>query len=84
MSKRSEERAARLAAAAAALKAGTAPPEAAPDTPEAGEGMVVLLAPDDSSGCSFNEQNYEPDEDGFIEVPAEAVANLLCLGYTAP
>lgn len=87
MSKRSEERAARLAATAAALKAGTPPPEGgAPsaDAPAADEGRVVMEAPDGSTGCSFAGEAYDADEDGFVQVPPEAVSTLLEHGFTLP
>ena len=44
---------------------------------------MKLLAPQDASGCSFDGKEYEVDEKGFVEVPAEAAAALAPHGFTA-
>lgn len=54
------------------------------DAPEAEEGRVVMLAPEGSTGCSHNGENFEADDDGFVQVPPEAVAALLDHGFTLP
>lgn len=43
--------------------------------------MVKLKAPEGSTGCSHNGNEYEV-VDGIVEVPEEAVADLLPHGYT--
>lgn len=47
--------------------------------------MAKLIAPENSTGCSFDGVEYEVDAKGFVEVPEEAVLALLDHGFkTAP
>jgi hypothetical protein len=50
--------------------------------PAAPAGMVRMRHPE-GVGCSFAGQVYEPDEDGVVLVPAEAVAALAAHGFAA-
>jgi hypothetical protein len=52
------------------------------DQPAAPAGMVRLRHPE-GVGCSFAGQAYEPNADGVVLVPAEAVAALVAHGFVA-
>lgn len=43
--------------------------------------MPKLIAPENSTGCSFDGKNYETDKEGNVDVPDEAVADLLAHGF---
>lgn len=43
--------------------------------------MVKMKAPEGSSGCSFDGEEYKVAKDGTVEVPAEAVAQLMNHGF---
>lgn len=43
--------------------------------------MAKLKAPEGSTGCSHDGKEYEVDKDGLVDVPDEAVADLLPHGY---
>lgn len=44
--------------------------------------MAKMKAPDNCTSCSHNEQVFEIDDKGNVDVPEEAVADLLNHGFT--
>jgi hypothetical protein len=44
--------------------------------------MPKLKAPEGATNCSHEGQMYEVDADGSVDVPDEAVAPLMCHGFT--
>lgn len=44
--------------------------------------MPKLKARDDVQSCSFDGHSYTVDKEGFVDVPTEAVADLLSHGFT--
>lgn len=43
--------------------------------------MVNMKAPDGTTGCSVGGESYKVDKKGFVEVPEEAVADLMQHGF---
>jgi hypothetical protein len=43
---------------------------------------MKMKAPKGASGCSFNGTEYECDKRGIVDVPDEAVAELVPHGFT--
>lgn len=43
--------------------------------------MVKMKAPEGTTGCSFNGEEFKVAKDGTVEVPAEAVAQLKDHGF---
>lgn len=60
------------------------PPVDDTELAEPAEGMVFMVVPEGSTGCSFAGVSYPADEEGFVEVPLEAVATLADHGFTLP
>lgn len=48
---------------------------------DAKDGMAVLVAPEGCTGCSHDGVSYEV-VDGMVEVPAEAVMDLVSHGFS--
>lgn len=44
--------------------------------------MVKMKAPEGTTGCSFNGEEFKVAKDGTVEVPAAAVAQLMDHGFT--
>lgn len=84
MATRAERKKAAEAAARAAAEGGADPKppvEDHSDAPEAPEGFATLTAPDGATECSWGGENYPVDDEGYVQVPAEAVRDLFSHGY---
>jgi hypothetical protein len=47
-------------------------------------GFAMLKAPPDCSGLSFAGQNYTPDQEGIVTIPAHAVGHARAHGFRDP
>lgn len=54
------------------------------DVPDAPDGSTVLRSEIGPQSCSFGDQSFSTDENGFVTVPTAMVGQLLSHGFVIP
>ena len=54
------------------------------DIPEAPEGFTILQSTIGAQSCSFGNESYSTDENGYVSVPTSMVADLMSHGFVVP